>query len=326
MSSHLDAITGSSFRKKIILFGAYGNGNLGDMVQAQSLRSSILDIFPDVGVWATSVMGEDFPYPDDFKLPRQFITGAEGTSLFDVLLIGGGGLLSHPHDPLGEDSWVASLKCSTFIYGVGSSDAFAPKALDLIRRASFVSGRDSESFENLGRYCTDVRFVPDPVLCDGRDRVDQPPIRSDDAPVCWILRGPKSAIHDEILSCIKDQDIIIGFEPAIDKDIAEVFPKIQWVESIESFKAIVEPCNRVISMRYHGVIFGLKLGLPSFNIGALKSSSLLKMFGTPECSGNNPRTLLETPAPNMKRTLEIIKWLEEYNKTNMRNALKGAGV
>src|SRR5947207_2201339 len=51
-----------SNRTRVLLFGAYGNGNLGDAVQASSLARAISLIRPDIDVWACSAMPAPYPF------------------------------------------------------------------------------------------------------------------------------------------------------------------------------------------------------------------------------------------------------------------------
>jgi hypothetical protein len=311
----------AGFRKRILLFGAYGNGNLGDMIQADSLRRSIMRSFPDVGVWATTMMASPYPYPEDFKLPVGFIKYPPGVALFDALLIGGGGLLAHPHDPLANESWVGSLNLPVLLFGIGSTDFFAPQAKSLIQKAVHASGRDLESLTSLLKFRNTVEFAIDPVLGDKELRVAP---QAGGKGTGWILRGPKTAFHDAIKHLVEDDDDVIGFEPKVDGVLKEDFPSLRFVTDNAEFFSIIARKQRLVSMRYHGVILGLKAGIPSYAYNVPKAAALLGMLGLPACASNKGATLLPLPDVDMRRTTEILSWFEDLYEHNLKSALRSA--
>ena len=318
-ASKVRAVTGCG--RKLLVFGAYGNGNLGDMIQADSLRSAIGRALPDVGVWATSVMARAYPFPRDRVLPACFVRTRAAMSTFDALLVGGGGLLAHPHDPLGNAEWVRSLTLPVVILGVGASDFFVPQAEALIRKAAFLSARDRESMVSLLKLRPDVAFGIDPVLGD-RGLVAR--AAGAGRRICWIVRGPLSPVHDAIAARMSDEDVVVGLEPDMDRILLERFPDMVLLTDVGALFAILANCARVISMRYHGVILGLKAGVPSYALDVAKGGALLRMLGLPHCAGSDPCALAAAPGIDMDRTAATIDWLGELHELALGSALRSA--
>ena len=153
-------------RPRVLLFGAYGNGNLGDAIQASSLAHAIRILRPDIEVWACSFLPAPYPFAHELTLQHDGILNPAIVNSFNLLLIGGGGLLSHPHDPLTDPEWQKMLEVPVALIGVGAAEPVASKAEILIRKAVYISGRDDHSIATLRNFDREPAFVPDPVLCD----------------------------------------------------------------------------------------------------------------------------------------------------------------
>ena len=52
-------------KQRVLIFGAYGNGNLGDAIQPRSLARAITRFRPDIEVFAASYLQIDPDYPFD---------------------------------------------------------------------------------------------------------------------------------------------------------------------------------------------------------------------------------------------------------------------
>jgi hypothetical protein len=264
--------------KRILLFGAYGNGNLGDAIQARSILNSLNAVAPGMEIWATSEIGRAYDFPAGRTLPVGSITSVEKLSKFDALIIGGGGVLSHPHDPLGNSDWAKAVPIPMALLGVGANVNFAPQAEALIVKAAWVSGRDAESIQELSFYRRDVYFAPDPVLVDpalGRGAGAE----SVAYDTCWILRGPIDKSLTFAASVVKPQDVVIGVEPREDAPLKALFPDMIMTESLDQVCSILRKSRRVVSMRFHGVILGLRMGRPCFAVRLPKGKSLFSMLG-----------------------------------------------
>jgi hypothetical protein len=84
---------------RVLLFGAYGNGNMGDAYQALAVRAHLAAHFAhrSIEVSACSLLcSSDYAYPPEFTLRPESILDVELVNSYDYLVIGGGGLLAHP--------------------------------------------------------------------------------------------------------------------------------------------------------------------------------------------------------------------------------------
>ncbi|MBE0405178.1 polysaccharide pyruvyl transferase family protein [Halomonas citrativorans] len=144
--------------KKILIFGAYGNGNLGDSIQALHLSRAINDSFPSVSVYATTKQTYFYDFDPKRKLPSWVLKNKLIMSQFKALFIGGGGLLSHPHPPLNDFSWVSGLEVPVVVLGVGASKDNLQKGSWLLDKSWRVSGRDKQSIESISYFYHEVKF------------------------------------------------------------------------------------------------------------------------------------------------------------------------
>ncbi len=91
---------------RVMLWGAYGNGNLGDGAQAMALADLLRPLLPSGTVIAASSWERRGPYdaPGGVGLDPDALLpiGQPGTGRVDLLVIGGGGLFGTPHFPLHE--------------------------------------------------------------------------------------------------------------------------------------------------------------------------------------------------------------------------------
>src|SRR4051812_36366906 len=99
----------------VLCFGAYGNGNIGDSIQANALYHEVRSFLPDRKIAACTVFGRDYPFDGDAKVPGGALRSAEAMKLPALIMIGGGGLLAHPHTPLQEPEWARNLPTKSCI-------------------------------------------------------------------------------------------------------------------------------------------------------------------------------------------------------------------
>ena len=116
-------------------------------------------IRPEIDVWACSALPAPYPFAHQWTLPADAILNPAIVNSFDLLVIGGGGLLSHPHDPLTDPSWQAMLQVPVVLIGVGAGEPVASKNEILIRKAVYVSGRDNQSIAALRKFGKEPDFV-----------------------------------------------------------------------------------------------------------------------------------------------------------------------
>lgn len=265
-------------RPRVLIFGAYGNGNLGDDIQAASVEALIKRASSGASIWSTSLFTHDYPMSEGRKLPHGTIYSNMILDLFDFLVIGGGGLLAHPHDPLGDEGWCNRLNIPVAIIGVGAEGSFVAKASSLLKKASFVGARDVASISAILPFTPHVSFVPDPVLL-----AQQLPTSNAGATKeyrrCWILRDPIDDHMEKVRRLISDEDIVIGVEPGSDEKLLEFFPEMKLIRSIDEFWTSALSAESIISMRYHGVILGLIAGIDTYSYRIGKGAALLRLLG-----------------------------------------------
>lgn len=272
--------------KKILIFGAYGNGNLGDSIQALHVSRAINDSFPNVSVYATSKQKYFYEFDASKKLPSWVLKNKLIMKEFKALFIGGGGILSHPHPPLNDLSWVNSLEVPVVILGVGASKDNLQKGSWLLNKSWRVSGRDKQSIDSIGHFLpqSKVSLIRDPVLCSHhykKNRVEK--LTSDNNDVwMWVLKNTDGEECRKIKLLMKEDDIIVAMEEGNDSVLNNYFSNVIYVKTLTEFEKLVSQVGCVVSMRYHGVILGLVSSVSVIGIGTLKSKFLLTDLGSGE--------------------------------------------
>jgi len=269
-----------SNRTRVLLFGAYGNGNLGDSIQASSLARAITFIRPDIDVWACSAMPAPYPFQYHRTLPSDAILKPALVNSFDLLLIGGGGLLSHPHDPLTDPKWQAMLQVPVAFIGIGAEESVAERSEILVKKAAYVSARDEQSIAALRRFAREVNFIPDPVLSDVMYLQNQIPSQlRPDSRRLWVLKYINTPsfriLCDHIL---RNKDAVCFVEPHLDFGIFAHIPTAKPIYCIDDIIPLIDWADIVFSMRYHGCILAMLRGKPAFGFTEMKSMSLLRRY------------------------------------------------
>ncbi len=297
--------TGLGGGKRVLLFGAYANGNVGDQCQADALASIMGKFSPD-GVrsevcacsWemtATPSLGRALLRPHDE------IMDAGKLRSYDFLLIGGGGILSTPHFPLHSQAWVDGIQALKLRYGfvgVGASAELqdgtrAGAYRQLLEGAEFVSARDEESLEAVRKFRPDAEFMPDPYLVS---RALEPRVTASGAPpprhVVLIPKRPVDKKEEDgvyAMSKLQRKLMAEGFtttvlmlEPRQDRVIAGAFANVLNAETVEAAEGCVEAAGAVYTMRYHGAIFSLSRRVSCYGIGAKKIRMLYERMGIPQ--------------------------------------------
>ncbi|KWW39400.1 polysaccharide pyruvyl transferase WcaK-like protein [Cupriavidus metallidurans] len=259
---------------RVLIFGAYGNGNLGDTYQAMALREHLIAAWeiPPHAVWACSLLkSADYAFPSDRKLASDAILDPVVVNDFDVVVIGGGGLLAHPHDPLRDlSSWARQIHAPILLLAVGAGATAATDHAELLARAWLVAGRDAASVSALRKARPDAVHVLDPILSmpdvNAMSALDAPvEVPSDPVDVLWILKYPANAADEAFLTWIAsyfaehghERHVVLAMEPALDKSLSEMFSDVPVVlaRSLAEQMAWIRRASRVVTMRYHGAIF-----------------------------------------------------------------------
>ena len=303
---------------RILLFGAYNNGNVGDACQVASLASLLkkFGIGTDTAElsacsWESVLFAEA---DTTVVVPGDEIINADRLIDYDFILIGGGGLLSTPHFPLFEEKWtagLANLGVPYGIFGVGASmeEVSHPSRREaytsLIKNAAFVIARDEPSLEALRSVRADARLAQDPFLMayagafaknwktNTRNKRHKNVIFIPKAPVDEIEIAALSQMAS-LAEYFKGLGVPIAtllFERAIDIDIASKFENVTYVDNAEDAVALIGKASDVYTMRYHGAIIALLNGVSCWALGVPKllqlysEMSIEKFFvkGTAEC-------------------------------------------
>jgi polysaccharide pyruvyl transferase WcaK-like protein len=270
-----------------MLFGAFGNGNLGDTYQALAVRHHLLGIgLEDRNIFACSMLDRhDYPFPGDRKLPASYAKRtAELNARFSAVLVGGGGLLAHPHEPLEDLQWARSVTIPVMFLGVGANADCTRRSSELLDGALAISGRDRLSLEALAhgtaRECFMMR---DPALCvaDAASLLAFDPPSHADAErhepidVLWILRSPVNDEESRLIQFVLDQvhgdrrrHSVAVTELDRDAGLKERMPgtPIRQPENLRAFFSLADRAQCIFSMRYHGVIFAALAGKAAYGL------------------------------------------------------------
>jgi polysaccharide pyruvyl transferase WcaK-like protein len=288
---------------RVLIFGAYGNGNIGDEYQAASVARHITRCRPDFEVFATSasVRGIQFDFPAERRIDRlDAITDADFVNQFDALVIGGGGLLASMHTPLGDAAWVARLQVPIYILAVGASTDTAQRCQALILKAISVSARDDFSLNVIRHIRPDAELLHDPILMDAAILPASQAETTDG--LCIIPRKmteKNKSTYVHLQQVLQHADTVMSMFPATDK-------KSGWFDVFKNHEVVLatrlpdmlDAMTRhrvVVSERYHGCILALKMGIPCLGL----------------VSSDNP----ESKIKNLYEQLGIAKFLVNLRRT-----------
>jgi polysaccharide pyruvyl transferase WcaK-like protein len=262
---------------KVLLIGAYGNGNLGDAYQAVAVQQQMMERYsiPKENIYAAShnnVAG--FPFAAERTLTREQLMDPDFVNTFGIVVIGGGGLLSHPHPPfVDKDQWIQSIQTPIIIHAVGAGRKTLQDCRTLIRKAVEISGRDEESITVLKEYREDCTHEIDPILAstslEALEQYDEPLTTQEvgeKIDCLWILKYPLNEKDrkdlDHIRSMVAEENNrrhqIVAIEPERDRELENWFPgEVHYCTRLKELNQLIRRSEKVISMRYHGAIFGM---------------------------------------------------------------------
>lgn len=282
---------------KVLLFGAFGNGNMGDAEQARFINDLLkkYQLTGSYHVVATSYLRVD---SYDFRgktLPYSAIMDFNILNKFDLIIIGGGGLLGHPHFPLFDVSWVNELVKSKIPYilcAVGFErdlPQYREAYSKLISSAEFVSGRDDSTLSTMRTYRNDVSWMLDPILNSilpsniekaqsKTNRIDIVirPVKEDDVNIDFL-----KALQEVYRKSSREEIRIIFLEPNLpeEKLLMKQFPEHLVCRSMPELITAVQDAKVGISMRFHGVIGMIGAQIPVIGLSSFpKISNLMTMF------------------------------------------------
>jgi Uncharacterized conserved protein len=299
-----------SERKKLLIFGAYGNGNLGDAIQAKCLAGALNKLMPNYEIWSSTALPNHYNYPKEKQLPPWGIKAAQIIKNFRAIIIGGGGLFSHPHEPLQDAEWAEGIEQPIYIVGVGATKNITHNSKELIKSSALVTARDNVSYEAFSEIRSDIRIIRDPVICTAPLTEDS----SKSNATAWIIRGPLSGDHSFIRNQIREGDRVICFEPKVDCVLEELFPEIIYTPTIESFRTAIESSSLVITSRYHGAILALLSGKKVLGYGDQKIQSLFKEMEQPHLFLKNIHEINYSLTFNYSEVRQrILEWRKDFS-------------
>jgi hypothetical protein len=295
---------------RVLLFGGFGNGNIGDAYQALAVRAMLTAAWgvPKKAFSACSLLDvAPFPFDGEVLAPGA-ILDARVVNSFDVLVIGGGGLLAHPVYPLMVDSWARSITIPIHLLAVGANHRHAADYRRLVAQAVDVSGRDPESVAALSASRRDVRLVKDPILALGDLRVLRDAVHGEQhrgsfvhsssvrdnshGGTLWILKHPLNDFDRECLLLLADhianaadgEHRVVAMEPGLDKALEEYFGpgRVEYFDSVAPLDEAIQASSRVFTMRYHGYIFATLRQKPVVGFSQPKIGSLSELLGQPQ--------------------------------------------
>ncbi len=280
---------------KVLLIGAYGNGNLGDAYQALAVEQQIKECYriPEENIFAASHSnGAAFPFAPERILTREQLMDPVFMNTFGMIVIGGGGLFAHPHAPLRDkDQWCQSIQTPIIIHAVGASRKILLECRNLIIKAVEMSGRDEESVKAFNEFRQDCKLEKDPILMsraphelERYDEASSKEHHGERIDCLWILKYPANEKDREALEVIKgiigeDNKIhqIIAIEPALDNVLEKWFPgMVHYCTFLTDLNGFISRSEKVISMRYHGAIFGILNKKTTYGFSQIKIQSILK--------------------------------------------------
>lgn len=273
-------------KRRVLLFGAFGNGNLGDRIMARIVADK-LEESGDIICFAYSELHfAPYPFPVERRLSdADMPMNLRVMELFDAVVIGGGGLLSYPHEPLWDPVWPYTLSIPYGLLSCGVKTPLDNRLENLVSRASVASSRDLAGYDELAKRLDDVLLCADPVLSFAPMHAPEKALGKGRL---FILRAPFCNWHRELKNHLGPDDAVAVFEAHMDHEIISFFDDVGSINCEDEFAALASKFEVVISERYHGVILSLLSGVPAYGLcrpnHADKIIALFTDIGLPEHS------------------------------------------
>lgn len=283
---------------RLLCFGAYGNGNLGDRVQPRALRALLARDWPLAEVYFTSAIRGRYDMQASRCLRAGTIKDLDRVNRFDALIIGGGGLCEWPHIPLQMSWWAAKLQIPTFVLACGTANrSLAEPSFMLFDHADLVTVRDQESLDVLQalKIKASTSLMHDPVyeairsgLCSMPANVPDESRHSASLGTAYVVKYPACHAEWSVLKTLQahltPEDEVVFFEKDLDRvlyDMGVLSPHqpATIVETLEETIRCFWRHRQVVSMRLHGVLIALAMGFP------VKVMGKDKLFTVPQAMG-----------------------------------------
>jgi hypothetical protein len=263
--------------RRILLVGAYGNGNFGDAIQPYFFGEHFSRLFPELEVWAgTTYQNKFYPGRRVKTLHRSLLYSTELPSWFDAIFVAGGGLLTCSHTPICSTQWQDSIaQVPIGVLSCGASQPGFGGAAALLSKARFIGVRSKKSAEAVSaRFLAQPVMMPDPVLAFPGF---EPHIGGD-----GILWNPRWSIADHRLALQASVDTsgrAVLFEPGLDQAAGLLLGDVHDALRIDTTVDLFRRADVCYTERYHGAILALQCGTPVFGCAEQKVIDLLHEFG-----------------------------------------------
>ena len=262
--------------QKVLLIGAYANGNIGDMYQADAIAGELLSVDPALEVFSASPSKRSSPYPAlrHKVLPQSAVRDAEVLNSFDLILVGGGGLLAARHAPLPEVAWVQSIGTTMCGLALGCAGEAPIQSRAFIEKCARFSVRDEFSATAVSAIRTDIEIVPDPIFLGRLASLEVRPPPEATRGILWVpgkLVPNTLSYYSSLLRQVYNEkvDAVASFNEETDKQsgFEEMFgPAVRYLHSVEQFAAAFDQRSFGVSERYHGCIMALRMEIPCFGL------------------------------------------------------------
>jgi polysaccharide pyruvyl transferase WcaK-like protein len=270
-------VTGpSSNPQRVLLIGAYANGNVGDMYQADAIARELLEVDPTLEIFSTSPSKRLSKYPTSSHkaLPQSAVRNSQVLNSFDLILVGGGGLLAAPHAPLPDAAWVNSIETTICGLAIGCAGTAPAEARTFVEKCQRFSVRDEFSAQFIASMRKDVEIILDPIFLSPLPALEIRPASVATRGIMWIpgklvqntldfytrlCREAYSEKADLVASLNQETDKQSGFGEMFGADV-------HYLQNVDRFADLLRPKSFSISERYHGCILALKMGVPCFGL------------------------------------------------------------
>ncbi len=262
--------------QKVLLIGAYANGNIGDMYQADAIAGELLSIDPTLEVFSTSPSkrSSNFPSERHTRLPQSAVRDADTLNSFDLILVGGGGLLAARHAPLPEVEWVQSIRTTLCGLAMGCAGEAPEQSRAFIEKCARFSVRDEYSANAIAPIRTDIDIIMDPIFLGRLASLKVRPPPAAKRGILWVpgkLVPNTLMYYSKLLRRAYDEkaDAVVSFNEETDKQsgFEEMFgPAVRYLHNVENFASAIDHKSFGISERYHGCIMALRMEIPCFGL------------------------------------------------------------
>lgn len=253
------------------------------MYQADAIANELLAVDSELSISSASPSKRALPYPaaNHTALPAETIRDPDALNSFDAILVGGGGLLAAPHQPLHDTAWVESIETRLCAVSLGCAEKAAAEAEAFILRCDRFSVRDEFSAEQVAGIRTDLDIVMDPILLSDASRAPpegkQEGARGVACVAGKLLPGTRDfyrRLERDLLT--SGADAVVSINEATDRrsGFDEVFERpVTYAQSMTDVRDTLTARSYCLSERYHGCILALRWNVPCFGI-ALRSATV----------------------------------------------------